>query len=1444
MWFLDIIFNFIRFFVKFLGNTFIVGFNFFVKFKDIVILFYMVSLRFFLFISLLLFDVLYKFLFYTYKFLVYYVLYFYNYIVIRIKTLKLIVIKFDTYNFTNYIKKYKIRNFFYNTSVISFIYYNFFNISYFSFVSLKYILLFFKKYFFIFLNTLFVFSFYISSLLINFLFKCFIYFKQILNFISIFYSNIKYLFFLLWTSLISFTKNKLPFLYKFLLFSRLGYLLAVFYIYLVILFPLLQNYENILFLFQFNNIGENFFWYGNLIDINVTTSKGWFSNVYDAGDFFLLKIFVTIFYFIIFIPYFRNVWFKEEDWETTFVDSEFDNDEIMEEEDDFDESYVEDDNMIQQGEEVNEYYDELRGKALVRARINNFTYANGHLISNDYGWGFFITFWIFTFYYSIKLFFWPNFLFLPYASLFNLHAKSTMYGSIIPFMENYIHSNLFINNNWVPSTPMKHSWYHKNYNHINVALTPEELFWNRPRNYNWANWNDIYSNFSDKFYYKKKPRFGNLEGGARRFSLHNPLVNLGFLDYNDYRYMELSKDRKRHMDRYDSKKMYGVIDVWNEVYATYPIVDKNINFWKRSVFGFRNQLNIYYNNGYNFLNYWPKKEGVYGLLFGLDIENFTSKQLDFSFQNINSKSPASSHLKFNNSNFALDYLYINFIYKRDIPDMPLSYDFADRASRIKPLQETTVLLLPQAAAPYYTHIPRMTILPFFRRMTMPISYDYGLDSLELDKNLAFWLFFNNSIIYNQKSSLIFFDLMNYMEKNYKDSFYRKIFLKLWYEYKEGKFSVSLLNNYVYPIDFFDMQHSPYNFKFNSVYEKLPDLNKEAILEQKISDLGYFYKTRFFNPLDPKWAYPLWYDIKKTEHMNTLWIKGSDFPKEEVEKNAFHGYIMEPHMYYMRKKDVSYYAMFTRFWLPKISPHVISKGVVFRDIYPFDYKNYSNNFNDQNLKNRKFYSFDTSASFVKNFFNGTNVELPSSKQTGFINYYNKYFSRKEGNVSNLLDYQISQFPAYKKRKEFKLNSLFDFFFNLRTMDVIFSDSLDLDEFEENTNFSFFETEKYNFSDVTRGFRQLPFLFFEEKQISTLKKTSLTSLTQQSLAKENFMNLHLVYLRYLSFNTSLSFSDNFSNMLQSSEIFFDWFTDYFYYVLGPEEKLVSNLPYQFYMDITKGILYKKEEIILLEKFTLFQAPYSNVFLVLKMYNFILNSIVFFLESIQNFINQIYAFDIGLSKRTVMNFLNLIFLSIVDVSNFDYGYFFIYNDNFYNFNYKYQILNDFQSYNTDFFYEVDLKEISSNDSHIAVPYALKSLSVVRTQEVLDFFLNNRNNLYNTLYNENMEKNQIISNYIPLLKGYFLYDILLSLEKLKNTASNNKIYFTFSAFSDDFSDSFLESQILLNYFKINKYYLNDFWLGDAQTWFFLTYDSRFLGLSNPYSLSMQIFLQQKNIV
>ena len=87
------------------------------------------------------------------------------------------------------------------------------------------------------------------------------------------------------------------------------------------MFPLLQNYENILFLFQFNNIGENFFWYGNLIDINVTTSKGWFSNVYDAGDFFLLKIFVTIFYFIIFIPYFRNVWFKEEDWETTFVDS-------------------------------------------------------------------------------------------------------------------------------------------------------------------------------------------------------------------------------------------------------------------------------------------------------------------------------------------------------------------------------------------------------------------------------------------------------------------------------------------------------------------------------------------------------------------------------------------------------------------------------------------------------------------------------------------------------------------------------------------------------------------------------------------------------------------------------------------------------------------------------------------------------------------------------------------------------------------------------------------------------------------------------------------------------------------------------------------------------------------------------------------------------------------
>ena len=65
--------------------------------------------------------------------------------------------------------------------------------------------------------------------------------------------------------------------------------------------------------------------------------------------------------------------------------------------------------------------------------------------------------------------------------------------------------------------------------------------------------------------------------------------------------------------------------------------------------------------------------------------------------------------------------------------------------------------------------------------------------------------------------------------------------------------------------------------------------------------------------------------------------------------------------------------------------------------------------------------------------------------------------------------------------------------------------------------------------------------------------------------------------------------------------------------------------------------------------------------------------------------------------------------------------------------------------------------------MPYALKSLSVVRTQEVLDFFLNNRNNLYNTLYNENMEKNiqflaigdMVTDNFIELKDAEAICDI-----------------------------------------------------------------------------------------
>ena len=113
-------------------------------------------------------------------------------------------------------------------------------------------------------------------------------------------------------------------------------------------------------------------------------------------------------------------------------------------------------------------------------------------------------------------------------------------------------------------------------------------------------------------------------------------------------------------------------------------------------------------------------------------------------------------------------------------------------------------------------------------------------------------------------------------------------------------------------------------------------------------------------------------------------------------------------------------------------------------------------------------------------------------------------------------------------------------------------------------------------------------------------------------------------------------------------------------------------------------------------------------------------------------------------------------------------------------------------------------------------------------------------------MEKDHIISNYIPLLKGFVLYDILLVLEKLKNNNSNNGFIFTLNSFCEDFLDTelFLETEVLLNVFKIDKYYLNDFWVGDSQTWFFLTYDFRFLGLQKQNPLILELFFKKKYLL
>lgn len=243
-----------------------------------------------------------------------------------------------------------------------------------------------------------------------------------------------------------------------------------------------------------------------------------------------------------------------------------------------------------------------------------------------------------------------------------------------------------------------------------------------------------------------------------------------------------------------------------------------------------------------------------------------------------------------------------------------------------------------------------------------------------------------------------------------------------------------------------------------------------------------------------------------------------------------------------------------------------------------------------------------------------------------------------------------------------------------------------------------------------------------------------------------------------------------------------------------------------------------------------------------------------------NKIYALDLSIMKKGIMSLLNFLFYDFNKMESYINGYFYIFDDSFYNdeaTNIKFQILNDFRPYSLDFSHEIETHSILTKD--IIIPYSLKTLKKELKIELLSFFLQHREMLVNFEFLNAKEKNNF--HYPYLLKGNFLYDILLVLQDLKNSQSlySNRVtldefsirslfikelYF-FNSLNSEQIISLIQSGFLDNSdFGANNslFYVNDYWVGDISTWYLLTYDLNFFNIkynSNFFNL----FLNRKYV-
>ena len=596
-------------------------------------------------------------------------------------------------------------------------------------------------------------------------------------------------FFKLKVRFLSFLKLKYPFFYGYLLYSKPAYILAIFYLYFVVVFPLLESFGYEMLDNYFLLDSNNWSWYGDLLKLPSYWSDSiypekfrslygksvWFYKFGDHADVFLVSTIVTICYFLIFFSSFRQLWFHEEHWELNEVDEDEDVDDWDDEHDLSDEEVsAEIYEGFSNGEEIDEYYDELREKSFVRGRQSNFSVGNGHIFASELGWGGFLLFWVFSFYYVIKFLFWPESWGFVGFPIIDLNDTGP---SLFAFLEQYPLYNLQIYNGWMPGSPYKSFSQYAHWGKWRPLRPKANL-----RVYEFLLWNKRYKDSLSDFGIgrgRKSLKEGSLGAHASYLRLLYSFRELS----DSYKYKEgFSWTRKL--------RRYHVSDVWNEVYGVYPLVVRDLSFWRKSILFKRSALNIFYNGGFNYTYFWPHVGDLYNkpLLQKIEVyKEVSNKLVNYSFDRF-----LKSHRY---QNYSMLLVYNDLVYNRFSDSFPLTYNEKSLYAKDRTLYTLAV--------PYdlWTNEEEMEMQnpgqPEYP-ISVGISFDYGLSPYHLDSKNPWWFWIDKPLITNPIYTNYFFDYLTKVSKHSYSLYNQTILNKLWYEYMEGKQEVLSIFGLVSP----------------------------------------------------------------------------------------------------------------------------------------------------------------------------------------------------------------------------------------------------------------------------------------------------------------------------------------------------------------------------------------------------------------------------------------------------------------------------------------------------------------------------------------------------------------------------------------------------------------------------------------------------------------------